>query len=65
MKSLRFLERDKSRKAMKVAKVKRKSSYLMGITAIRTSLPAFTCGMSIQSLDIICHCLKEYRIGYS
>ena len=32
MKSLRFLERGKSRKAMKVMKVRRKSSYPMGTT---------------------------------
>ena len=32
MKSLRFLERGKSRKAMKVTKVRRKSSYPMGTT---------------------------------
>ena len=32
MKSLRFLERGKSRKAMKVTKVIRKSSYPMGTT---------------------------------
>ena len=31
MKSLRFLKRGKSRKAMKVTKVRRKSSYLMGM----------------------------------
>ena len=30
MKSLRFLERGESRKAMKVTKVRRKSSYLIG-----------------------------------
>ena len=30
MKSLRFLERGKSRKAMEVMKVRRKSSYSMG-----------------------------------
>ena len=30
MKSLRFLERGKSRKAMKIMKVRRKSSYSMG-----------------------------------
>ena len=32
MKSLRFLERGESRKAMKVTKVRRKSSYPMGTT---------------------------------
>ena len=32
MKSLRFLEKGKSRKAMKVMKVKRKSSYPIGTT---------------------------------
>ena len=32
MKSLRFLERGKSRKAMKVTEVRRKSSYPMGMT---------------------------------
>ena len=32
MKSLRFLERGKSIKVMKVSKVRRKSSYPMGMT---------------------------------
>ena len=32
MKSMRFLERGKSRKAMEVMKVRRKSSYPMGTT---------------------------------
>ena len=39
MKSLRFLERGKSRKAMKVTKVRRKSSYPMGTTKCMCSDP--------------------------